>query len=376
MKKIALILSMFIFTSTPVFASTNLMMSENLVLSDELLDDTYLMFGNGNIQSAVNGDLYIAGGNTTITGNVSEDLVVAGGKVTIMGDVGGDVRVVGGQVAVFKNIGDDLVVVGGQVDLGKDATVFGSLIATAGIVTIDGKVNEDVRGILGMLLLNGRVEKNVTVTIEDKLDISESAFVGGNLTYSGLVESEIPEGVVKGAVSFNKFERDNLLESLTYLYLIKKAFGFAAGLLILLLFVLIMPKGLVIMAEKTKENPLKSFGVGLLVMISLIVGSILLMATIIGIPLALIVLAILITIYFVTQVFVSIWLGSYVFKYKKISKGKLFLAGAVSMFFYHILGLIPFLGWALNLVLFFVGVGSIYMMKMEYWSYLRKKDML
>lgn len=364
------------FFSLPAFASTNLMTAENLVVTETILDDAYMMFGNGNIESDVFGDLYIAGGTVTINGKVSEDLVVGGGKITIMGDVGGDIRIIGGQAGVYSKVGDDLVVVGGQVDVGKNSQIFGSVVATAGIVTIDGEVKEDVRGIMGMLILNGTVGKNVTVTVEDNLQISDKAVIGGNLTYSALVESTIPAGVVKGAVSFNKFERDSALQNLTYVYFVQKALTFAGGLLLLLVFVMFMPKGLTLTGEKIKENVVKSFGIGLLTMIAAFVGSILLMVTIIGIPLALITLAGLVMIIFMTQVFVSVWLAGYVVSFKKIRKTKLYFVTALALLVYHLIGLIPVVGWAVNLVLFLIGVGGICLVKMDTIKFLRKKDML
>ncbi len=362
--------------SVPTFAATNLMTAENLVVTETLFDDAYLMFGNGNIEGDIYGDAYIAGGTVTINGKITEDLVIGGGKVTIMGDVGGDIRIIGGQAGVYSKVGDDLVVLAGQVDVGKTAVINGSLISSAGLVTVDGTIKEDVRGLLGMIILNGRVEKNITVTVEDGLKISDKAVIGGNLTYSALVEATIPAGVVKGAVSFNKFERDSVLQNLTYVYLVEQGITFLGGLLLLLIFVYFAPKALVLAAEKTRENVFKAFGIGLLTMIGALVGSILLMVTIIGIPLALIIFAGLIIILFVTQVFVAVWLSGYVVSYKKMKKGKMFLVAASSLLVYNLVGLIPVAGWALNIVLFLIGVGSMYMMKMEYYNFLKKKDML
>lgn len=376
LRNLFLLSAVFFSLSMSALAETNLKMQENLVLTDTLFDDAYFLLGNGNIESDVYGDLYIAGGTVTINGKISEDLVVAGGSITVLGDVGGDLRIIGGQTAVYGKVGDDLVVVGGKVDIGKEAILRGSLIATAGIVTLDGEVQEDIRGVLGMLLLNGKVNKNVTVTIEDTLNISEKAFIGGNLSYSALVEATIPEGVIKGAVSFNKFERDSVIQGLTYWFFVQKLISFGGGLILLLLFVSLMPKGLTMMAEQTRQNVFKSFGIGLLTMIAGVVGSILLMITVIGIPLAMIILASLLIIFFLTQVFVAVWLGSYVVNYKKTKRVKLFFVTSLSLLVYHLIGLIPFAGWALNLVLFLAGVGGMYMMKTEYWKFLRKKGML
>jgi len=363
-----------IFGSLTAFAA-ELSWGENIVYTDEILDDAYIFAGNGNIEGNVNGDLYIAGGSIVVNGNVSEDLVVVGGKVTVMGNIGGDLRIAGGQASVYSTIGDDVIMVGGQLDIGKTAVVNGSVIVGTGILTVDGYVKEDIRGGLGMLLLNGNVDRNVIVSVEDKLSISKTASIGGNLTYSSLLESDIPEGVVKGTVKFNKFEKEPLLERVTYLFFIQKLVSFLSALVLLLLIVTFMPKSLVQSAEATKQNVFKSFGIGLLTMIAAVIGSILLLITVIGIPLALIILAALVVIFYVAQIFVSVWIAGYFFNLKSFKKTKLFGVAALGLLLYYLIGFIPFVGWAVKIVLFLVGVGAIVMRKMHYWKFLKDKGM-
>jgi hypothetical protein len=136
-----------------------------------------------------------------------------------------------------------------------------------------------------------------------------------------------------------------------------------------------MPKSLVQSAEATKENVFKSFGIGLLTMIAAVIGSILLLITVIGIPLALIILAALVVVFYVAQIFVSVWIAGYLFKLKNFGKTKLFGAVALGLFLYYLVGFIPFAGWAVKIVLFLVGVGAIAMRKMHYWKFLKDKGM-
>ncbi len=350
---------------------------DNLIIGEKILDDAYLLAGNGNINADVVGDLYIAGGTVTINGNVGEDLVVAGGRVTVMGDVLGDIRLIGGQVAVYGKVGEDVVVVGGQADIGKSSFVNGDLITSAGILTIDGQIKGNVRGVLGLFLLSGVVGGNVIVTVEDTIDIAPTAKIIGNLEYSSLFETTVPTGVVQGTVKFNKFEEDGLLESLTYWFFVEKIFSFLSSILILLLYILFAPRALISAAEMTKKAVLKSFGIGLLIVIAAVIGGLLLTVTIIGIPLALMVFAGLLVLFYVSQVFVAAWIGGYFFNYKKhTSKLKLFGILILTMFIYHLIGVIPYVGWALNLVLFLLGVGSIVMVKMDLMKFLRAKKMI
>jgi len=350
----------------------------NAVFVDEVQeDDVYLMGGNVSIESDINGDLYVAGGSVVISGNISEDLVVAGGNVTILGNINGDVRVAGGQITVLSNIGDDLVVAAGKVDIGREAVIGGTLLSGSGWLTVDGEVQEDIRGAMGMLMINGSVRGDVIVTIQDNLDISEQAVIDGNLNYSALLEAGIPEEVIGGKISFNKFEADEVLEDVTYASYIYQGVSFVAALIMALILVLLFPKLLVKSANTVREHAFKAFGMGVLTMIVGIVGSIVLLITIVGIPLGLIMFALLLIIVYLGKIFAAAWIASFFVNYKK-KVGRLKLYGGISLALlgYHLLGLIPYIGWLFNVVLFLIGVGSIMLVKTSYYRELQKKNMV
>ena len=350
---------------------------DNLVINKDLNDDAYVSAANANISANVLGDLYIAGGNVTISGNVSEDLVVLGGRVTVLGDVGGDLRLVGGQVAVFGNVGDDVVAGAGQVDIGRDSIVEGSVLSSAGLLTVDGVVRGDVRGNMGLLILNGQVVGNVVVAIQDNISFSDGSKIGGNLEYSALVESKIPEGLVAGSVKFNQFDKDSLLESFTYLLLIEKILSFMAALLLAVLLVLFAPNMLIQGAEVAKENVFRAFVIGLFTLIGAFIGSIALMVSIIGIPVAMILLASLLIVSYLSKVFVVAWGASYFLKLKKgVSKIRLFGILFLGLIGYYLISFIPKVGWLIVFVLFLIGVGSIIQLEGKLFKYLKSKKMI
>jgi cytoskeletal protein CcmA (bactofilin family) len=379
-KKLSLILisSFFVsmFVSTSVFA-TYISSSENLLITETIESDAYLLSGNGNVQADVLGDLYIAGGSINIEGNVHEDLVIAGGRVSITGNVLGDLRVVGGQVTIYGNVGDDVVIAGGQVDISKKSYITGSLVAGAGVLTVDGQVDGDLRGVLGLLVLNGSIGGDVNITVEDNISISPIASIRGDLNYAALFEADIPEEVINGKVNFKKFERESVAEDLTYVFFISKAYSFLAALLLALIFVMFAPNALVKSAKLSREHTFRSFGVGVLTMITMSVGSLILMLTVVGIPLAMIALAALLIILYIGKIYTAVWLSSYVFKFKKkVKRLHLFTAIGSALFVYYFISLIPFLGWVINLILFMIGVGSLVLLEIEYIKHLKSKKML
>lgn len=370
----------FLVSEVEIVSAATIKNADYVLINEPVYDDLYLAAGSSDIEADIFGDLYLAGGSVNITGNIKQDLVVLGGRITVLGDVGGDVRVIGGQVAVHGKVADDLIVVGGEVNVGKNAKVGGGIMAITGYLSISGEIKEDIYGGMGALLLSGKVGRDVSVTIEDTLKIDNTAIISGDLKYSALLESEVPAGVVGGEVKFNQFEVEEHLGKITKAYIVLKILGYLAALLLGLMIVMFFPKSLVKSTDLIKKNVWKAFGVGLVTVSAIAVGSLLLLVTIIGIPLSLILLSCFLVLFYVSKIFTAVWLGDYLVKYEKPRKGisKLKIFGVMSgvLLVYYLVDLIPYVGWMAHLILFLIGVGGIVLLKREYYEFLKSKKMV
>ncbi len=361
---IALAISVF---AVPLSQAASIKIAENILVPDKIMSDAYVIAGNGSIDADVTADLYVAGGTLIINGDVGQDLVVAGGKVTVIGDVAGDIRLFGGEVSVYGKVGEDLLAVGGEVDVGKNALINGDLMITAGVLRLNGAVKGSLKGATDLTIFNGNVGKNVELST-DKIDMAPTAKILGNLDYSSKLAAKIPNGVVAGTVKFTKIEHQGNW--------FKKLFSFASSLIFLLLIVLLAPKTLVTVADEMKNSVLKSFGIGLATIVGTVAAMMFLLMSIVGIPLAIVCLAALLIICLFSKVYAAAWLAKYFFDYKNYSKAKLFGVISLAMLAYYLIGLIPYLGWAINMVFFLTGVGGIMMMKISFMKMLRSKKLL
>jgi len=365
------ILAQFNTASAVVFEG-----NEQVVLDAVIDDDLYLSAGSATIKSNVNGDLYIIGGSVIINGDVSEDLVVMGGKVDIFGNVGGDVRVLAGQLVINGSVGDDLLVYGGSVDVAKTSTVGGTVVVGAGALAIKGTVKEDVRGIAGLFVLDGTIERNVSLNIQDSMSISEKSKIKGNFNYSSLIEVEIPKNVVMGKLSFNKAADND--KAIAEAFIAYKGISFLAISLIIILLVIFTPNSILLIGKKSRENVLKSFALGVVITISVIIGSIILMFTVIGIPLALIMVVLFLICLYLSKIAVASWLVSYLVSAKKEKWLKLKLASwmVAFIFLYYVISIIPKVGFIFNILLVLVGIGGLYMVFFEWLKSLRSKNLV
>jgi cytoskeletal protein CcmA (bactofilin family) len=141
--------------------------SEVTIPADETVDhDLYVFAGTVISNGTINGDLVVAGGTVDINGTVQGDVLVAGGRVSINGTVSGDVRVAGGQVVVGSDVSEDLLVAGGQITVG--GRVGQDLIVSAGELTLSGSVAGSTIGTVGTYNKSGTVAGTDGISISPR----------------------------------------------------------------------------------------------------------------------------------------------------------------------------------------------------------------
>jgi len=83
--------------------------------------------------------------------------------------------------------------------------------------------------------------------------------------------------------------------------------------------------------------------------------------------------------FYFAKIFVAAWLSTYIFDYKTKKiwvKSRFFIVLTLALLFYYLIDVIPFVGWLINLILFFIGIGSMVLLKIEYLKFLKEKKML
>ncbi len=85
----------------------------------------------------LNGSLVVIGGNANVEkdSSVVRDVVLIGGNLTIDGDIVGSVVIIGGNLTISGTTGRDVVVIGGQLLLTETSVVNGNVVTMGGQVT-------------------------------------------------------------------------------------------------------------------------------------------------------------------------------------------------------------------------------------------------
>ena len=199
-------LAFFVFAS-PLFGFT-VKGDDTLNITETENDDVYAMGNTINFSGEVNGDLVAAGGQLTINGTVTEDLIAAGGMIDMGGDVKDDIRMAGGTITIKGSVGDDVIIAGGQIVIEKDAKIGGDLVISGGRVIINGEIAGKIIASAGEITIAGKVGNGVEIGGVSSLIIGSTAEINGDLVYSSDSEAKIADGAtISGSIKFNEIPK-------------------------------------------------------------------------------------------------------------------------------------------------------------------------
>src|SRR5215217_6857180 len=182
---------------------------------DEVVDDDlYVTANNVVIDGTIRGDLVAFGQSITVDGTVEGDLIAAGRSVEIRGTVEDDARIAGQTLLLGEGaeVEDDLIAAGFSLQNLPDSSVGGTLLYAGYQALLQGTVDEDVSVAANGLELGGEVGGNVDAEVDGEdggpppflfaqqaaapavdsgLTLTDSAVVGGDLTYESSTEARI-----------------------------------------------------------------------------------------------------------------------------------------------------------------------------------------
>ncbi|MFC1655852.1 hypothetical protein ACFL3C_03220 [Patescibacteria group bacterium] len=347
---------------------------EEVFISEPILDDGYIAGGIITVDEDAVGDLYIAGGTITVNGNVEGDLVIAGGDITVNGDVGDDLRVAGGTISITGNVGDDVIATSGRLDVGSSTLIGGSLIVGNGYANIMGTINEDVLGGGGRITLGGVVYRDVILEVQETLMLTDTAKINGNLVYTSLREAELENDQVAGYIEFDKQVVEDksvgkqVGDFFTKWHLIFLVLKYLSILLLTVIIVSLFPACLMQGSKIAMEHPWRSLGLGFVIAICAVAATIILLISVIGVPIAGIVVVILAITMYVAKVFAGTFIGRLLIKPKKMTKWKLFGITALGIFILLVIDIVPFIGWLASVVVLFIAFGALWTHKKELYD--------
>jgi cytoskeletal protein CcmA (bactofilin family) len=307
---IGLVLLAVLIIVPPVWAVESRSGDQVIVGPDEVVDDDlYATANQVVVEGTIRGDLVAFGQSVTVDGTVEGDLIAAGQSVEIGGKVDDDARIAGQALLLGDgaSVGDDLIAAAYSLQNEPESNVGGTLWYAGYQALLAGTVGQNLAGAVNALTLGGEIggDANVDVdgeeggaappafvpvpqvpipTVEPGLTLTDSALIGGNLTYQSSTEAQIDPGAqIEGDVV--REERPVEEEEATRSPLAEGVLDALGSLVTLflvgLLLVWLAPRWIRRRAYTVLDRPLASLGWGLLGLVAfLILGIVILLVTI------------------------------------------------------------------------------------------------
>lgn len=243
--------------------------------------DVFLFEDNASIENDVNGNIYAVGENINISSkNIDGDVFVLGEEVTINSNVTGNVFVLANNLNISGTMRDVLVLTE-NINL-KENTTCRDFKVIGSNINVEGIVNRDLYAASGDVNLSGTGKVGGTLsTVNDNLINKE------NVNEIQIIEDAFAD--FENIDDQLGFFAENMAKAIIVLLFIASEM---IGLLIIAFIVIFTSKNQINTSE-LKEHGIKDTLYGLLYYIIVIIISIILMFTIIGIPLSIFILFVL-----------------------------------------------------------------------------------
>ena len=339
-------------------------------VSKQFGSDYFGAGGSLNLTDPVAGDAMLAGGHVTTAGEVKGDLIAAGGDVSIGGSVGDDLYVAGGEVQVDAIVAGNARVAGGDVALGPATTIAGGLSLTGGRIRFEGNAQEYLQASGASVHIDGVVQGDAEVRAEE-VDIGPNTRIDGRLVVHSAREPALPEGAqIAGGIEFHETDVGHFVdghETARDVRTVAHGVGsflwmlgvFVAGTLFMLAFPAYSARA----AQWIGQEPLRSLGLGFVILVCLPVLVVLLLVTIIGIPLALIVLMLYLLLLFLGWVTAAMFVGQKLLGFMRsgavATTGWKLFALLLAVLGLWLVGLVPVIGGWVKFAALLLGIGAL-----------------
>lgn len=354
--------SVFAFGATPAFAEIRSDEAATVGASEVIDDDLFVAGETVNIDGTVNGDVYTAARHINVNGTINGDLLAAGDTLNVSGTVSQDIRFAGYHLVLRgQEVGDSVTFMGSKLSVEPDTFVAGGLLFLGQELDFLGALGRGITGAGQTFTINGSVGGTVEVGA-DSLVLGSDANVSGDVKYRSDEEATIdPSAQVGGEVAFTRVEGSSQPAANEAWKVARgiQLWMYLSAVLTALVLLALAPKAIKNAAERVVSQPAPSIGIGFLAMLLIAPVSIILMVTLIGLPLALIMLALFVIASYLAQIVVGYGVGRLLLtQVLNMQEPNKYLTVIVGLSLYYLVGLIPVIGAFIGFFVWLFGLGA------------------
>lgn len=334
-------------------------------------DDLYIFAPQAEISGIVNGDIIVFAQSVKITGTVTGDVYISAATVNINSTILGNLFVLGGKIKLDGLTNGNLYVLAKKLDssaqIGRDA-----LIVT-NESTVAGSVGDDLR-VFGLeQTVDARVSGDLIIAGK-KINVVEKN-IEGKIYYEQTIDKIAKEQGVSNTNPVVQFFAEQSLARRATIGL----FDFVTILLTGCFLLWLTPVKNFQIKRKIIDTPsefVKSLLIGLCTFLIVPIPLALLLISIIGAPIALIVIGFLIFIVIFGRIWAELAIGSEiltVFGVKEYRPYRSFLVGRVISV---LIGFVPIISGFYGIILTLTSLGAIIRMKRDFFIIAKRNSKL
>lgn len=345
----------------PAFASglVNMTGAPSIPAGQVVDGSAYLAGSTVTVQGTINGDLYCGANNVIITGTIEGDVICGANTIFVGGLVRGDVRAAGNTITSTGTIDGSATLAGNAVTMAGGSTLGQDLTVGGATVDLSGKVGRDARVSARLATVSGTINRDLDAEVSE-LTVAPGAIIGGSVNYVSAKDANITAGTVIGKVSRTEPPPQTAAPRMMGPTLWQKfvaAIGSVIAFMALSVVVAwVMPR---FVRAGTDTPPRGLVRAGLIGLLAVVAGPpiiFLVFITLIGIPLAFMLMAA-----YSLMLFLSGPMAAYVLG-RELLRGKVHNPVGIMAIGAAVLGVsmrIPFVGWLAGLLATLVGVGLV-----------------
>lgn len=368
--------SLFIALLTGLLLSTNALRAQILAKAEErveagepLSDMAFLAGKNLTITAKSTDDIFAAGDDISLH-NTQADHMVAVGRKIIMTDITfNDVIIAGGDVHFINGvITDDLVAVGADLKFNSEATIKGSAVLTGADITLNAPIGAELRAAARRLWITADIGGDAHL-VGENITIGPNVTIEGDLRYRAQTLGLDPNATIKGEIIRLPPPQQTSVEqwgAKTAAAAAIFSLALLIGITILVIAIVLTLPGLMERsANMIQVKPFTTFGLGFLIIAAAPVTIAFLFTTVIGVPLALLVMAIYVSVapFAIASFiyFISMHARRITLKPKQETPGPTSRVMWISSFavVLLLLGLIPIAGGFIWFIAYIIGMGAV-----------------
>ncbi len=326
---------------------------------EEIIDDDLIAMGRSvKIEGIVNGDLFAFAQEVFIENTVNGSIYTGGAEINLNVKKCRSIWAFCGSLKTDANIENNLLFFGGKLKTSNTNLVKKDVLVFGGEIKINGEVQGKVKGNMGKLNLNGKIHR---VDIEaENVYVNSGATVLEDFIVKSKNEPVIDSNAkILGKTEYKKIEEKAQKPKKGIAGFFKTIF-FLSKLIIGIILIAILKPYIKTTNQVLKDSTWKSLGFGFLTIIVIPIVSVLTLATIIGIPIAIFGVFVFLTLAYISGIIFSAGFGEWIIKLiKKESIPSPILSFILGFIIISLISLIPYLGFFVRIIVLFFGTGMI-----------------